>query len=74
MGTRQASSSNSSTHREILLQDGTLISATQTQHQVQRGFFLDVVVGQRAAVLQLLTGENQPLLVGRDACGRNVGM
>jgi hypothetical protein len=28
---------------------------------------LDVVVGQRAAVLQLLAGEDQTLLIGRDA-------
>jgi hypothetical protein len=28
---------------------------------------LDVVVGQRAAVLQLLAGEDEALLVGRDA-------
>ncbi len=31
---------------------------------------LDVVVCQRPAVLQLLAGENQALLVGRDACAR----
>ncbi len=34
---------------------------------MQRGLFLDVVVGQSAAVLQLLSGEDQTLLVGRDA-------
>jgi hypothetical protein len=28
------------------------------------GLLLDVVVGQRAAVLQLLAGKNQTLLVG----------
>jgi len=39
----------------------------QPQQQVQRGLLLDVVVGQRAAVLQLLAPEKQALLVGRDA-------
>jgi len=39
---------------------------TQPQHQVQRGLLLDVVVRQRAAVLQLLPRENQALLVRRD--------
>ena len=29
---------------------------------MERGFLLDVVVGQRPAVLQLLVGEDQPLL------------
>jgi hypothetical protein len=31
---------------------------------------LDVVVCQRPAILELLAGENQALLVGRDACAR----
>jgi len=34
---------------------------------VERRLLLDVVVGQRAAVLQLLASEDQALLVGRDA-------
>lgn len=34
---------------------------------MQRGLFLDVVVGQRASVLQLLPSKDQALLVGRDA-------
>jgi undecaprenyl pyrophosphate phosphatase UppP len=33
----------------------TSTASTQTQHQVERRFLLDVVVGQCAAVLQLLT-------------------
>jgi hypothetical protein len=33
---------------------------------VQGGLLLDVVVGQGAAVLQLLPGEDEPLLVRRD--------
>jgi len=35
---------------------------------VQRRLLLDVVVSERAAILQLLAGENEALLVGRDAC------
>jgi hypothetical protein len=34
---------------------------------VESGLLLDVVVGQGAAVLQLLPGEDQTLLVRRDA-------
>jgi hypothetical protein len=35
---------------------------------VQRGLLLNVVVGQRAAILQLLAGEDEALLNRRDAC------
>jgi hypothetical protein len=34
---------------------------------VERRLLLDVVVAQRAAVLELLAGEDEALLVGRDA-------
>jgi hypothetical protein len=34
---------------------------------VERGLLLDVVVGQGAAILQLLAGEDEALLVRRDA-------
>jgi len=45
-----------------------LLAATaESQHQVQSRLLLDVVVGQGAAVLELLAGEDQALLVGRDA-------
>ena len=40
----------------------------QAQHQVQCRLLLDVVVSQGAAILQLLAGEDEALLVGRDAC------
>ena len=33
---------------------------------MQRALLLDVVVGERAAVLELLAGEDQALLVGRE--------
>merc|ERR1712099_206063 len=42
-------------------------SSTETQNQVQSRLLLDVVVGQRAPVLELLTGENETLLIGRNS-------
>ncbi len=48
--------------------DRELAPSAQAQHQVQRRLLLDVVVGQRAAVLELLAREDQALLVGGDAC------
>ena len=42
-------------------------AAAQAQDQVQRALLLDVVVGEGAAVLQLLAGEDEALLVRGDA-------
>ena len=47
--------------------DKDLHATAQAEHQLQRGLLLDVVVRQRAAVFQLLAGEDEALLVGRDA-------
>merc|ERR1719434_644646 len=47
--------------------DKDLHATTQTQHQVQRALLLNVVIGQRPAILQLLTCKNQTLLVRRNA-------
>ena len=44
-----------------------LHATSQAQHQVKCGFLLDVVVGKRPSVLQLLASEDQALLVRRDA-------
>ena len=44
-----------------------LHTTTQAQDQVEGGFLLDVIVGKGAAILQLLSSENQTLLVRRDA-------
>ena len=44
-----------------------LHTSTQAQDQVESGLLLDVVVRQSPAILQLLSGEDQPLLVRRDA-------
>jgi hypothetical protein len=53
--------------REGLDEDLHARPAAQAEHQVQRGLLLDVVVGERAPVLQLLAREDEALLVGRDA-------
>jgi hypothetical protein len=42
--------------------------STQTEYQVQSGLLPDVVVGQSAAVLELLTGEDQTLNSGLMTC------
>ena len=47
--------------------DGAEATAAEAQHEVKRGLLLDVVVGESAAVLKLLAGEDQSLLVGGDA-------
>jgi len=39
----------------------------QAQHEMQRALFLNVVVRQRAAVLELFAGKDEPLLVRWDA-------
>ena len=47
--------------------DEDLHSATQTQHQVKGGFFLDIVVAEGTAVFKLFAGENETLLIGGNA-------
>jgi len=47
--------------------DEDLHPTTQAEHKVKGGFLVDVVVGQSTTVLELLAGENQALLVGRNA-------
>ena len=42
-------------------------ASSESEHQVKGRFLLDVVVGQGSAILKLLSGEDQPLLVWRDA-------
>ena len=44
-----------------------LVSSTKPEHQMESRLLLDVVVAQGAAILQLLAGEDQPLLIRRDA-------
>ena len=45
----------------------SLASASQPQDQVQGRLLLDVVVGQGSSVLQLLTSEDEPLLIWGNA-------
>ena len=42
-------------------------TATKTEDEMQCALLLDVVVGERAAVFELLAGEDEALLVGWDA-------
>merc|ERR1711972_518680 len=51
--------------RQSLHED--LHATAEPQHQMKRRFLLDVVIRKRAAVLKLLTGEDQTLLVWWDA-------
>jgi hypothetical protein len=47
--------------------DKDLHASPEAEHQVEGGLLLDVVVSEGAPVLQLLAGEDKPLLVRRDA-------
>jgi len=42
-------------------------TTTETEDKVEGGLLLDVVVGEGAAVLELLSGEDETLLIRRDA-------
>ena len=44
-----------------------LATTTEAEHQMKGALLLDVVVGKSAAVLELLAGEDEALLVGGDA-------
>merc|ERR1719209_1553402 len=44
-----------------------LSTSPQPEDKVEGGLLLDVVVGQSPAILQLLAGEDKPLLVRRDS-------
>ena len=48
-------------------QGGLDDSSSQSEHQVEGGLLLDVVVGESPPVLQLLPGKDQPLLIRRNA-------
>ena len=47
--------------------DEDLHATTEPEHEVERRLLLDVVVGQGAAVLKLLSGENEALLIRGNA-------
>ena len=42
----------------------TCSTTSESEHKVESGFLLDVVVGQGSPVFQLFTGEDQSLLIG----------
>merc|ERR1712113_1053790 len=42
-------------------------TSSQSEHKMEGGLLLNVVVGQRASVFQLFTGEDKTLLVRWDA-------
>jgi len=42
-------------------------ASTKSQHEMEGGLLLDVVVAKGPAVLELLSGEDKSLLIGRDA-------
>ena len=44
--------------------DLTDTAATESEHQVEGGLLLNVVVGESAAILELLASEDQSLLIG----------
>jgi len=43
-----------------------LSTTAEAEHKVEGGLLLNVVVGEGAAVLELLAGEDEALLVGRN--------
>ena len=55
----------------VILLLAFLGTTTKAEHQVKGGFLLDVVVAQGAAILKLLTSEDQTLLIRRDTFNRN---
>ena len=46
--------------------DKDLHPTTQTEDQMERGLFLDVVIRKSATIFELLSGENQTLLIRGD--------
>jgi hypothetical protein len=46
---------------------GSLISASQSEYEVECGFLLDVVIRESSRVFELFSGEDETLLIGRDA-------
>ena len=43
-----------------------LHTTTKAKHEMKGGFLLDVVVGESTSILELFTGEDESLLVGRN--------
>src|SRR5690242_7788190 len=64
---QHSSNQVSSSHRQSLDEDLHARATAQAQHQVQGRLLLDVVIRQSAAILQLLAGEDQALLIRGNA-------
>jgi hypothetical protein len=47
--------------------DEDLHTTSQSEHQVKSGLLLNVIVRKGSAVLKLLSGENESLLIGGDS-------
>jgi len=47
--------------------DEDLHASSQTEHQVEGGLLLDVVISESAAIFELFSGEDESLLIGGDA-------
>jgi len=47
--------------------DEDLHTSSESEHQVEGRFLLDVIVGEGSAVFQLLSSEDESLLIGRDS-------
>ena len=46
--------------------DGSSATTSESEDQVEGGLLLDVVVGESSAVFELLSSEDESLLIGRD--------
>jgi hypothetical protein len=47
--------------------DRTHATTSKTEHKMESGLLLDVIVRKSAAILELLTSEDESLLIRRDA-------
>merc|ERR1719232_21779 len=43
-----------------------LHTTSESEHEMEGGFLLDVVIGEGSSILKLLTGEDKSLLIGRN--------
>ena len=46
---------------------GRSLASSKSEHEVESGLFLNVVVTKGSSVLELFAGEDQSLLIGRDS-------
>jgi len=58
---------NATPNIEKELEPQNLVSSSQSEHKMESALLLDVVIREGPAILQLLPGEDEPLLVGGDS-------